>query len=469
MVKRTSKNRQDAAPTTRNDNGYSNVFLGGRPRHMNYSAEMASSGYLLPQPILQSYYMHGGYGRLICDKPAEEMTRAGFTIDDLDETLVNAIQARFEELEVVKRMNEALKWRRAFGGALIVLGLNDGGRLDQPLNEKAISSIEFLRVYDCFEATVDRRYENPNDTKFGDVMLWKVSPKQGGISYDVHESRCLIFDGESIPNDMRLQNNGWGASVIQTCIKQLRELSDAHKWADLLLQRMQQAVYGIKGLSALLIDKEGQDQVTARMNIADSVRNALNMLAIDADGESYDVHSLSIAGVTDIVDRKAEALSAVCEIPMFVLMGRSVGGMNSTGEANRDAWYAKVNAMQMNELKKPLDRLISFQMRIETNGKNDGGDYTLKFNPLSTPSDKDQSEIDYKNEQTKKVKADTLKVYVDLGAMDVDEIRNEIREEYELIGDAPEPEEELPSPVVLNPGQTLVDPTPGATGLPVGT
>lgn len=469
MAKRISRNRQDAAPVVRNDSGYAQAFLGGRPRHMNYSAELIGSGYLLPQPVLQSYYMSGGYGRLICDKPAEEMTRAGFSIEDLDPSLVDAIQARFEELEIVKRMNEALKWRRAFGGSLIVLGLKDGGTLEVAVNEESITEIEFLRVYDCFEATVEGRYEDPNDPKFGDVEYWKVAPKQGGTSYIVHESRCLVFDGESIPNEIRLQNNGWGASVIQTCVKQLNDLSNAHKWATLLLERMQQAVYGIKDLATLVETKEGQDQVTARMNIADTVRNSLNMLAIDAEGETFTVNSLSLSGVTDVVDRKSEALSAVCEIPMFVLMGRSVGGMNSTGEANRDAWYAKVHAMQINELKKPLDRLISFQMRIESKGDTDGGDYTLTFNPLSTPSDKDQSEIDYKNAQTKKTEADTLKIYADLGSIDENEIRKQIAEEYELEGDAPEPIEEAPKPVVLNPGQTLVDPTPGATGLPVGT
>ena len=228
---------------------------------MNYSAEMMGMGYLLPQPVLQGYYMNGGYGRLICDKPAEEMTRAGFSIEDLDPALVDSIQARFEELEIVKRMNEALKWRRAFGGSLIVLGLKDGGRLDQPLDEESITEIEFLRVYDCFEATVKDRYDDPNDPKFGDVEFWQVAPKQGGSSYIVHESRCLVFDGESIPNDMRLQNNGWGASVIQTCVKQLNDLSNSHKWATLLLERMQQAVYGIKGLAQLVADKEGQTKL----------------------------------------------------------------------------------------------------------------------------------------------------------------------------------------------------------------
>jgi hypothetical protein len=46
--------------------------------------------------------------------------------------------------------------------------------------------------------------------------------------------------------------------------------------------------------------------------------------------------------------------------------------------------------------------------------------------------------------------------------MDETEGREVIREDYDLKGDAPEPEEEIPEPVVLNPGQKIVDPVPGA-------
>jgi hypothetical protein len=54
-----------------------------------------------------------------------------------------------------------------------------------------------------------------------------------------------------------------------------------------------------------------------------------------------------------------------------------------------------------------------------------------------------------------KGEADTLKVYYDLGAISEDEIRDVIRDRYNLVGEAPEPPEPL-----LMPGE------PGAEGLP---
>lgn len=459
MAKRNTRTKTVAvAPVVRKDDGggYRSLV---RPPQLNYSAEMmGTGGYIVPQTVLQTQYMANGFARLICAKPAEELMRAGFEIEseDIEEDVIDSVKARFEELDVVRHFIQAIEWKRAFGGSLMVMGLADGGTLETPLNEQAITAIDFLRVYDCFEAFPESRYTDPNNPKYAQVEYWKITPSNSGVtnaSYLVHETRILQFDGENVPNSIRNANNGWGASVIQTCIVQLRELSEAHRWSTILLKKMQQAVHGIPDLS-----NQDEDEVTKRLNIVDRVRNAENTIAIDSL-ETYEVKNLGVSGVVDVVDRKAEALAAVCEIPMYVLMGRSVGGLNSTGESNQSAWHNKLGSMQNNVVKKPLDRLITFQLIAEIG--NDGGDYTIKFNPLSSPSDKDQADIDLKKEQTAKTKADTLAIYMTNQVMEADEVRDEIRADYDLIGDAPEPEAEPIAPVTLNPGQKLVAPEPG--------
>lgn len=451
------------------DNGYMNSFMPTRQRGRmsNYSSEMMAGGELFTQPLLLAQYIHNGFARLICDKPAEAMTSSGFEIDGLTDDVSDSIKSKLEELDQTKHFNEAFKWRRAFGGALIVMGINDGGDIAEPVNEENIKSIEFLKVYDRFEAYAGDRYEDVKNPKFGKVEFWKIQSSDGMQGYDVHETRVLIFDGESVTNDVRRGNDGWGASVIQNCFKELIRLDKSYALSVLLLERMQQAVHGIPDLSEQVSTPEGEQNVTKRVDVVDRVRGALNTVIIDA-AETYEIKSLSISGVKDILEVEAEALSAVSNVQTFILMGRNVGGLSS-GSSNLEAWVNQVSAWQNDQYRKPLDRLISLIRRAETEGETDGGKYTIEFNPITKISEKDQAEIDYKKEQTAKTKADTLKIYADLGSIDEDEIREEIREDYHLIGDAPEPEPDAPKPVVLNPGQTLVDPTPGQTGLPVGT
>jgi len=454
MVTKTNKK------TLRVDDGYFNAFMPNarRGRSTNYSAEMMAGGHLLSQPILESAYIHNGFARLICDTAAEEMTRAGFEIEGLEESLTESIKSRLEELEATKRFNEAIKWRNAFGGGIIILGLDDGGTLKDALNEKNVKGVEFMRVYDRYEAICDKRYDDPNNAKYGEVEIWRISPKSGGSSYEVHESRVLVFDGESVPNSIRVANDGWGASVIQKCFTQLSRLDKSYKLQLLLLERMQQAVHGIPNLSDQVSTKEGEDLVRKRIDIVDSVRGALNTVVIDAD-ESYEIKGMTLSGVKDITESNIEALSAVSQHPTF-LMGRIIGGLGGN-DSSKEGWYSQVEAWQNDQYRKPLDRLISLILLASSDGTSDGGEYTIEFCPLAPPSEKDEAEIEYKEAQTKKVEAETAAIYVNLGAIDQDEVRENIREEYDLIGDMPEPEPEPLSPMVLNPGQTLVDPVAG--------
>ncbi|MES2180709.1 MAG: DUF1073 domain-containing protein [Pseudomonadota bacterium] len=444
------------------DNGYLNAFMpsGIRGRMDNYSAEMMAGGSLLPQTILQSCYIHNGFARIICDTPAEEMTRAGFDIDGLSEDVEKTVNSKLEELDAVKHFNEAIKWRRAFGGGLIVLGLQDGGVLEEPLNEPAINAIEFMRVYDRYEAFSYQRYNDPADAKYGKIELWQVSPKSGGTSYLVHESRVLVFDGESVPSDIRVSNQGWGASVIQNCFKELMRLDSSYKWSGLLLERMQQAVHGIPDLSTQVADPQGEANIVKRLAIVDRVRSSLNTIAIDAL-ETYEVKSMSLTGVKDILESHAEALSAASRIPTFILMGRTVGGLGGNGDSSRKGWEAQVESWQNDQIRKPLDRLISLILLVESAGSTDGGDYTIEFCPLSKMSKSECADVELKEAQAKKSQIDAIMVGVNGGLMDQNEGRAVIADEYELVGDAPEPVDEPVSPMVLNPGQKLVDPVAG--------
>lgn len=443
------------------DGGYLNAFgsANRRSRNGNYRAELMGGGVFIPQDILESAYVHNGFARLICDKPAEEMTRAGFDVKDLPEKTEQQVKARLEELEAVKKLNEAIKWRRAFGGSLILMGLMDGGNLQDPLNEQSLKSVEYLRVYDKYEARPSSYYTDSQSEKFGEIQTWQISPKMGGINFDVHESRVLVFDGEAVPNNVRASNDGWGASIIQNAFVQLGRLDSSHKFALLLMERMQQAVHKIPNLSEQISTPEGEKEVTRRVEVVDYVRGIMNTVIIDAL-EEFEIQSMTISGIKDVLEQFAEALSAVTGIPIFILMGRNVGGL-SNGDSNKEGWYAQIEAWQNDVLRRPVDRLVSLIILTITKGDSDGGDYTLEFCPLYTPSDKDVAETELKKEQAAKTKMETLTGYANAGMMDQDEGREEIREDYDLVGDAPEPEEEPTAPITLNPGQKLVAPVPG--------
>jgi phage-related protein (TIGR01555 family) len=382
------------------DSGYLNALVPAqvRGRMSNYSSEMMAGTSLLSEPVLEASYIHNDVFRNICDVPAEEMTRAGFELEGISEKEQQAIKSKIEELDAMERFSEAIKWRFAYGGGLMLLGLNDGGLFEDELNEKSLSDIEFIKVYDRFECRPERYYDT-QDKNFGKVELWQISPRDGTQQFLVHSSRVFVFDGQTVPNSVRKSNDGWGASVIQTCFKKVIRLDTGYKYSLDLLQRMQQAVHKIPQLSQELAEPTGEANVMKRVNVVDTVRGLYNTIILDSL-EEYDITSFALTGVKDVVTLLAEAVSSACRMPVFIFIGKTEGGLNSNGESSKEGWYTQVGAWQNQQLRKPLDRLITLIQIIETKGKDDGGNYTLKFNPLYTMTDAQKADVDLKKEQT---------------------------------------------------------------------
>ena len=144
------------------------------------------------------------------------------------------------------------------------------------------------------------------------------------------------------------------------------------------------------------------------------------------------------------MDRLGLALSAVTGIPESLLFGRQQAGLNSTGKADLENWYAKIGQDQNNILLPALDKLVTVQLYVMGKYRED---YLIKFNPLSVPSRKDVAETDYK-------RAQTFEILNNIGALDASEIRKMLPDEGYDIEDVEQmPETEVEEPEMTTPPQ----------------
>lgn len=118
-------------------------------------------------------------------------------------------------------------------------------------------------------------------------------------------------------------------------------------------------------------------------------------------------------------DERAEALSAVSGIPVFLLMGRSVGGLNSSGKAEMEGWYARIASMQNDILRKPFDKLCGLIL----GSMNVDAEYKIEFCPLSVPSEAEEADTELKKAQAEKTRMETDSGYAALGVVDPAELR----------------------------------------------
>ena len=357
--------------------------------------------------------------------------------------LLNKYGTKQDDLEWEERAATAIKWTRLYGGALIVMLIDDGRGLEEPVDWEHIRSIDELRVYERSIVQPDYASLYQQDyggkgvgnrvSKFGQPEYYYVSSIYG--SFKVHESRCLVFRNGVLPEQT---SNAtylfWGMPEYVRIRRALRETVTAHTDSVKLLERSVQAIYSMKGLASLLTTDDGENQVLKRLQLVDTSRGLLNSIAIDSEGEQYDFKTFQFSGVKDVIDATCNMLSALTNIPQTILFGRSPAGMNATGDSDFESYYNFVEKIQRLMLKRNLRTLLDvvFRAGIASGDVAEEPDYKLEFKPLWSLSDTEQAAVDQTKAQTALVKAQTAQAYVDMQALDPTEVRRRLASDEEF-------------------------------------
>jgi phage-related protein (TIGR01555 family) len=351
---------------------------------------------------LRQLYINNGFARKIVDIYPHEMTREWIHVEnDAD----NKILVKLDDLDAEKIFCDALTWAALFGGSVIVMGIDDSGLLDTPLREDSIRSVDFLRVYDRHQIswTLLDVNNDPQSAMFGKPEYFNIQPYSGGSQFRVHASRILMFDGVSVPELERAQNEGWGYSFLQAIYTDLKDYGIIKASSVSIVMDFVQTILQIENLTDL-IGNGHEDLVKKRLDLIDMTRSVMNTILLDAD-ENYTKQSSSVAGLSDLIIQFGIALAGVTGIPFTKLFGQAPAGMNATGESDMRNFYDEVKTKQKRVLLTPLNRLI-YLIGISKNGPYSGKaptDLTIQFNPLWQMTDQQEADWKYKIAQTDEV------------------------------------------------------------------
>lgn len=358
----------------------------------------------LKQQELDDIYRADGIGRRIVDLPAEEMTRQWFNIEGAkgDKRL-----ADLDRINAKQQFNRALRWGGLYGGAIMVLLINDGqGDLAAPLNVNSVRSVDDLIVYDRHQVSWSQAdvSDDSGSAYFGRAETMQISPL-AGTPFTVHRSRTLIFDGEDVPDRIRQRNDGWGDSRLQSVWKSLGRYAEGMGSTSSILRDFVLPVLGMRNLSQM-VGSGQEDVVRKRLDLLGLSKSSLNMMLIDSDNETYEKKASTVSGIDKLLKELKHNVSATCGIPQTKLFGTSPEGMNSTGEGDQTEWYDTVASEQEDKLKPNLAALVDLIDRA------DGGapsDRAIIANPLWQMDAQQQATIRKTN-----VEAATLAVDYDL-------------------------------------------------------
>lgn len=435
--------RKNGAVRPHREDGYVNLLNKYGIKQDNSEAYKFEREPVIPDMQLTGLYEGNGLFSKIIDTPAEEALKHGFDLNLKSDELNAFVEDALDDLEWEEKAATAIKWARLYGGALIVMLIDDGRGLEEPVDWEHIRSIDELRVYERSIVQPDYASLYQQDyggkgvgnrvSKFGQPEYYYVSSIYG--SFKVHESRCLVFRNGVLPEQT---SNAtylfWGMPEYVRIRRALRETVTAHTDSVKLLERSVQAIYSMKGLASLLTTDDGENQVLKRLQLVDTSRGLLNSIAIDSEGEQYDFKTFQFSGVKDVIDATCNMLSALTNIPQTILFGRSPAGMNATGDSDFESYYNFVEKIQRLMLKRNLRTLLDvvFRAGIASGDVAEEPDYKLEFKPLWSLSDTEQAAVDQTKAQTALVKAQTAQAYVDMQALDPTEVRRRLASDEEF-------------------------------------
>jgi phage-related protein (TIGR01555 family) len=372
--------------------GWENPVTGmGTRRDKTQWNEFRPGGVMRDMELSAIYHNDDLAARMV-DIVPDEMLREGFLIDAGDPELNDELNEKSEQLGLVDKLADALRWGRLYGGGALLLGADDGRSAATPLMPERAQGLTYTYVFDRRYLFPLSWYRDVGNPKLGEAETYMVTSPAAYADAPVsivHESRLVLFDGATTGIRERQINFGWDLSVLQRVSKILGEFNLGWNAVSVLLQDGNQAVFKMAGLADAIASGQG-DALQQRMKAIDEARSVVGAIVIDAGGnaedqteESFERQHFPMTGIPETLDRLCLRLAAALQIPVTILMGQSPSGMNATGQSDFQWFYDRIRSNQNRKLAGKIRRIA--KVILATKDFGDKIDRVgVKFPPLWT-------------------------------------------------------------------------------------
>lgn len=395
-----------------------NQFAASRSRHS------AMSGLCYNPDLI---YCTDGLAQTIIDKPAEDAMSSGFKIEgDENEDVLN----EFDRLDAIPVITDTFRWMRLHGGGVILVFVDDGLPLTEPLDYERINSVADLIDYPASAmTTTGYTYTDSSKKNYGYPAIYQIQPRSGQ-AFLVHESRLIMVPGDPLPPSMIMNRVlPWvGRSALDACYADLCRYQDGLKLTKGILERKVQLVHKMSDLGKSLA--EGQDEIVAkRLNIADSVRGVFNMLAVDA-ADDIILADTALSGIFDVDRINRIALCASSRLPGAILFGEGAQGLNASSEGEQSIYHSLLNGMRARRLVPIIERLAGIIWAQKALPRQEPQRWRVQLGPLFSPKAAEVADTEAKRAAARKTSMEALSVAVDLQLITPEEGRQAVADIY---------------------------------------
>ncbi len=401
--------------------GLANVLTG-----MGTSRDKSQYTSTQPLVFLNQVDLENLYGewipKRIVDIVAEQSTRKGFRVlfggDGAAAEEVTGIEQVIEELYLLEHLMHASKNARLYGGAALLLYINDGRSAEQPVDFSNIQEVEGMEVLDRWQIapiiTEESLYDYSKATYYQIIAGDLINQPQ---LQKIHKDRILRFDGEWLPYRVRQRNYGWGMSSLQAIYDSFRLYWTGLNSAGTVLVEFDVFVHKLRGLSQMLAAGKEKD-VQNRLVLNDMSKSIYRGYAIDADKEELDYVTRNLSGIGEILEKLRVDIIGASQIPHTILFGESPSGLGSTGRSEERDFAKMLGDYQASHYKRPLQKLMRMILLSKT-GPTRGKlpeSWRISFNDLFELNERESADVRART-------AATDGRYLQLGVLHPEEVR----------------------------------------------
>lgn len=339
---------------------------------------------------LSLMYRYDWLARKICDRPAMDATRRGITIED------DSAKPALTELERIgfkKKSRDAIAWSRLYGGAALLLIVDDGMTPSEPLNPARVKRVIDIRA-------IDRHHLQPlgliNDEYAINFQEPEFYTTNNGTVF--HSSRVLKFNGASLTQDQYETEEYWGGSYIELYKDPVKQFQASIQDVRAVMTEQSIGMLKIPGLTKSVA--MGGDIMTAvqkRLDKFNASKSIYRTAAMDAE-EDFDFKARQITGLGDLLDRFMTNVAGATDMTELVLFGKSPSGLNSSQEEQMAVYYDMVSGVQEGDLTQATNTVLACI--------NGGEIPEWTFTPLQSMSELQNADIRLKESQAVQAIAD---------------------------------------------------------------
>jgi phage-related protein (TIGR01555 family) len=349
-----------------------------------------------PQSIekLRAMVRFNGYAGRIVNFVALEATRKGWFVDDGTDD-VDPFRDDDRRLGTLAAFGEADRTARGKGGAVILLvtddvKIGDFRALERPLRMGA--QVKALQVFEPHVEAMCIEWDgDPYSANYRKPLIWHITPLTPAIGLvvgaRVHASRTIYVDGADVDRVTRLQNSGFGDSVLEGCYDAIRNKTTHDNGGAILSTELHTNVLKLSNLANLSVSDQADLLWTRLKAMAQSV-SMLNTILVGRD-EEYTTRAANVTGFADLNEAAKEALATAAGMPMTVLFGTNPGGLGNNDTTGREALDKFIAGHQEARLREP-----SRVPRLYAARGGEPKSWRVEFRPLDEPSGKELAEIE---------------------------------------------------------------------------